>query len=465
MKQFQVKQKIVMFVLCYLRFFARLQLKKNKNCKIVGITGSAGKSSTRNAIYCVLKNKYAVKASFGANSESGISLNILGLAMHNYSKLDWLRVMMLAPIKLLTNFQKFDYYLVEMGIDSPNSPKNMDFLLSIVQPKMAVFLNANFNHSFAFDSLVQETDPQQRKTQIIKLIAQEKAKLVQSLPKTGFAFLNFDDINIKELSQNLAAESYSFGSDNMCDLQIMDYQTQIQAQAISSQFTFRIQSHYGKLKTKNQNLEIKIKNFFLPKHYAYSFAPAILIGLKAGLSNQEIQAALEKQFTPPLGRASVLQGKNHSLIIDSSYNASSMKDFIELVGQSKKTKGRKLALLGDMRELGEETKQIHEEIALLAAKSFDQVFLLGKEMQRYAQPIIDQNGHHPAILFTNAIEAGLKIANLLQANDLILVKGSQNTIFLEEAVKKMLQNEKEAEQVLCRQSPWWLNVKRQAFAK
>jgi UDP-N-acetylmuramoyl-tripeptide--D-alanyl-D-alanine ligase len=460
-----MKQKIAMFILCYLRFFARLQLKKNKNCKIVGITGSAGKSSTRNAIYCVLKNKYAIKASFGANSESGISLNILGLKMRNYSKLDWLRVMILAPIQLLTNFQKFDYYLVEMGIDSPYAPKNMDFLLSIVRPKMAVFLNANYNHGFAFDSLVKEKDPIQRQTQIIKLIAQEKAKLVQSLPKTGFAFLNFDDENIKELCQNLAAESYTFGSDNMCDLQIMDYQTQIQTKSISSQFTFRIQSHYGKLKSKNQNLEIKIENFLLPKHYAYSFAPAILIGLKAGLSNQEIQDALEKQFTPPPGRASVFQGKNHSLILDSSYNASSMKDLIELVSQLKKTQGRKLALLGDMRELGEETKLIHEEIALLAAKNFDQVFLLGKAMQQYAQPIIDQNSQNPAILFTNALEAGEKIANLLQADDLILVKGSQNTIFLEEAVKKMLQNEKEANQVLCRQSPWWLKVKRQAFSK
>lgn len=458
-----MKQKLGLFVLYYLRFFAKLQLRKNKNCNIVGITGSAGKSSTRNAIYSVLKNKYKVKASFKANSESGISLDILGLEMRDYSTLDWLRVILLAPIKLLTYFEKFDYYLVEMGIDSPNPPKNMDFLLSIVKPSMAVFLNANLNHSFAFDHLVNSNDPELRKSELITEIAKEKAKLVLSLPKTGFAFLNFDDQNIKKLCQNIEAESNSFGSENICDLKITDHFVQIEGQKITSHFAFQIQDRYDKFKAKQQKLDLKIQNYLLPKHYAYSLAAAILLGLKAGLNLEEIKDSLENHLDLPLGRASVIAGKNKSIIIDSSYNASSMKDLVELMGQIK-TNGRKFALLGDMRELGIESKPSHEEIANLAAKNFDQIFLVGEEMQKYALPIL-QKTIKPVLHFNNAIEAGKQISQTLDSNDLILVKGSQNTIFLEEAIKLFMADEQLANKLLCRQSPWWLSVKSQAFTK
>ncbi len=460
-----MKQKIGYFILCYLRFFAKLQLKKNKNCKIIGITGSAGKSSTRNAIYSVLKNKYLVKASFKANSESGISLDILGLEMNDYSILDWLRVLILAPLRLLTYFKKFDYYIVEMGIDSPNPPKNMDFLLSIVQPKMAVFLNANLNHSFAFDQLVTDTDPVIRKNKIIKAIAQEKAKLILSLPKTGFDFLNFDDANVKETCQETKGLIYSFGSNNLCDLQITKHQTQLLNQTVKTIFTFQIQNHYGKLPNQNQSLNIEINNFLLPKHYAYGFAVAILIGLKAGLDISEIKSSLENYPNLPLGRASVIKGKNQALIVDSSYNASSMKDMIELMANISNSTGRKIALLGDMRELGQATQNMHEEIAHLASQVFEQVFLVGKEMQRYALPILEKELPGHVAYFENSKKAGEEITKLLNPGDLILVKGSQNTIFLEEAVKEMMLEEKLANNLLCRQSSWWLSVKQQATTK
>ncbi len=460
-----MKHKIAMFVLYYLRFLAKLQLRKNKNAKIIGITGSAGKSSTRNALYSILKDKYKVKASFKANSESGIPLDILGLEMHDYSLLDWLRVLCLAPIKLLSNFEKFDYYLVEMGIDSPKPPKNMDFLLSIIRPKMAIFLNASWNHGFAFDQLVKEKEPEKRKAQIIQAIAKEKAKLVLTLPKTGLAFLNYDDQNVKELCQNTAATIYSFGQENICDLQILDHQIKLKGQQISSIFTFQIQNHYGKIKGQSRQLTIQVNNYFLAKHYAQSFAAAILVGLKAGLEPQMIKTALENHFNLPTGRASIIKGKNNSLIIDSSYNASSMQDLLSAVIALGDVGGRKIALLGDMRELGEQTQKAHEDIAQLAAGNFAQIFLVGAEMKKYALPIIAKKQPNQVTAFEDAATAGSAIAQILKPGDVVLVKGSQNTIFLEEAVKKMMTEEKEAGKLLCRQSNWWLKVKQQIISK
>ncbi|MBT7912948.1 hypothetical protein HN588_03470, partial [Candidatus Bathyarchaeota archaeon] len=180
-----MKKLVVLPVLAYLRFFARLQLKKNKDATIIGITGSAGKSSTRAAISLILATRGRVKDSGSANSETGIPLNILGLSPINYSFLDWFRLLILAPFKLLTNWEKYDYYVVEMGIDSPDSPKNMSYLLKIIRPHVAVILNATLAHSASFDYLVKDRDPARRVTKLTQKIAEEKIKLALGIDPTG----------------------------------------------------------------------------------------------------------------------------------------------------------------------------------------------------------------------------------------------------------------------------------------
>ena len=142
-----------------------------------------------------------------------------------------------------------------------------------------------------------------------------------------------------------------------------------------------------------------------------------------------------------------------------------MKDMLELMDKVRTNGGKKIALIGDMRELGVQTQFAHEEIALLASKIFDQVFLVGKEMQQYALPILEQALPSRVVYFQSSTEAGLEIAKLLNPGDIILVKGSQNTIFLEEAVKKMILEENLSRDLLCRQNDWWLSIKRQAATK
>lgn len=188
-------------VLNYLRILAKIQLLKN-NPTIIGVTGSAGKSSTVAAIETALKQKYSVKSTGTANSESGIPLSILGLKMTDYSPLDWLRVILLTPVQLLFYWPKSDIFIAEMGIDSLTPPKNMGYLLSIAQPKIGVFLNVLPVHTEQMRS--------------IDAIATEKGKLISRLPEDGFALVNKNDpkTHIKTTAQIVYFDGTALGAAN-----------------------------------------------------------------------------------------------------------------------------------------------------------------------------------------------------------------------------------------------------------
>ncbi|HPK08506.1 MAG TPA: Mur ligase family protein [Candidatus Woesebacteria bacterium] len=478
-----LKKKLAPFVLSYLRFFAKLQLKKNSQAKIIGITGSAGKTSCQSAVLAALgKNKarFKIKVSHKANSESGIPLDILGLRVKNYSPLDWLRLLLLAPWQLLTNWHQFDLYIIEMGIDSPLPPKNMDYLLSIVQPQIAIILNAKAIHSANFDQLLNETEQKQREQNeteqkqreqaVIRLIAAEKSKLAQALPSSGLAIINRDDPAIWECSRQTQAEILTFGTaggdaEHELDLKLIDWQVNL----AGSHFIFEIRNHLKKYNSGSRLLELNLKNLVLGKHYSAALASAILLAFKLGLKKNEIKNNLEKYWTLEPGRSSLLVGKNNSYLLDSSYNASGMLEMIELTQQlisNDQHIKRALAIIGDIRELGAETQAIHQEVAQALAESFSEVYLVGPLMENYALPILQDKIKNGAgqikqvKTYLDSQSAGKDLAKNLAAGDLVLVKGSQNTIFLEEAVALLLAEEKSAKKVLCRQSEYWLKLKK-----
>lgn len=463
-----MKKQLATFLLAYLRFFARLQLKKNRHARIIGITGTAGKSSTRNALYALLQDRFRVKVSFGANSESGIPLDILGLKMRGYTPLDWLRVLILAPIHFFGFFESFDVYIVEMGIDSPFPPKNMSYLLSIVQPQIGIVLNAGSGHSFAFDSLIKSQDPKTRVEEATRLIAEEKMKLLFSLPKDGLAIFNDQDKNLQALSKRLSCRRAAFGKSEVNECQILGQQIHFDEQQVTSQFRFAFHNRFGSfphfLPKESQAFRVQFSQLVLADHYAESFAAAFLVAKELGLKNTEIVTALEKHFQLPPGRASLIAGKNHSWILDSSYNASSMFSMVELAKELplKKT-ARRYALLGDMREFGEETEWFHKKLARIANEGFDLIVLVGPAMAKYCYPILRKKSATEIILASDCFAAAEEFQHILQKDDLLLVKGSQNTLFLEEAVKILMDKPKQAKQLLCRQDNFWLQQKTQFF--
>ncbi len=442
-------------VLYYLRFFAQLALKKHKP-KIIGITGSVGKSSARNAVGAVLTGKFNYKVIEKGNSETGIPLGILGLDPGNYQLFDWLKNLILAPFKI--GFIKGSQYLIiEMGIDSPFWPKNMDYLLTIVKPDISIVLNAYPVHTMQFDSLIsKEIQAEKRREYLVKRIAKEKIKII-SLAKPEIAIYNSSNQYIKEQAEKLliglkSTRFFSFGDENS-DVKLIDYQLSTKG----TKFGF-----YSK--KDNQRIDLNI-DYLLPKEYNEVFSAAILVGQVLGLNNQKIIENLEKYFSLPAGRGSIFQGIKDSIIIDSSYNASkaSMLAYLDLSNKLSKKENLPLILvIGEMRELGLETELEHQEIArkIVEIKP-NQVLLLGEAMIQYVYSFLKEKKINVK-KFKNSIQVGRYLKENLKEKSIILFKGSQNTIFLEEAIKFVLKN-KDNEKKLCRQSKFWMSKKKYLF--
>jgi len=433
-----------LWLLYYFRFWAKLQLKK-VSPDIIGITGSAGKTSCRNAVEAILREKYPIKISYKANSESGIPLNILGLTPNTFSLFGWFRLLLLAPIKLITENSRYQKYVVEMGIDSPQQPKNMEYLLTILQPRTGIFLNALPVHSEAFDTLVKEKDPEKRKEKVVDAIAHEKGKLIRSLPHNGLAILNRDDERVMREALTIAP-SMTFGAHKESDLVIEKVSYTIKGTVFSYRF-------------KDQSAKVYMASMLLPAHYAYSLGAAILVGLDEDYSLEECALLLEKHFHLPPSRMSLLAGLSGSKILDSSYNASA-RTMLDALRMLKRVRApRRLALLGDMRELGKEAKVEHLAVAEELLTAADEVFLVGPLMRAYVLPYLKKH-KKPVQWLVDADKAGAVVGDKLKKGDIILVKGSQNTLFLEAAVKKMMKNPQEADKLLCRQGAYWQKRRR-----
>lgn len=436
-----MKQRAVAIFLWYLRSLARLQLLKNKPL-IIGITGSAGKTSTLRAIEAVLKNHEKIKVSHKANSETGIPLDILGLKPKNFTTIEWLILTIRAPLQLLFSWPNYQTYVVEMAIDSPFSPKNMAYLLKIVKPQVGVFLNARAMHSEAFDSLLTSESLIDRKKEVVELIALEKGKLIESLPKSGFAILNADDPHSIDFKNKTQSQVISVGQENPADIRVTTVGVGLSGTTV-------------RLKYQQKIITVKLPDVVLPDHFGLTLAVAVAAGVARGMSFQDACDQLEHNFKLPNGRASLIKGKKNSLIIDSSYNASgqAVVDMLNLLDSLPKNK-QKIAILGDMRELGSVAKIEHEEVAYKAIKTCNWVILVGPQMKQFALPIL-QKSKVNSCWFQSAFEASEFVETLLKKPSIILIKGSQNTLLLEIATEKLMANPQKASTLLCRRGSYW----------
>jgi UDP-N-acetylmuramoyl-tripeptide--D-alanyl-D-alanine ligase len=419
-----MKKKIISIYLTILKYLAQAQLVKNKPL-IIGITGSAGKSSCTRLVANVLKQDFKVKYTKKGNSETGIPFEILNIPVKNYSSLEWLTILFKGFNQVLFNWEEYSIFVVEMGIDSDQYPKDMSTLLDIVSPEIGVVLNVNNVHLEHFKG------PKETIT-----VAKEKSKLLFSLPQNGLAIINQDQKELTSLTEKIKAIKKTYSIKNNADIKLLSHDVSLE----KTVFTFSFE---------NKNYTITLNKKLAFKESFGNIATTILIGNFLNLETEKIISSIEKNYEVLPGRGTLLDGINGSTIIDSSYNSSlePTSASLRLLSEIKKSKNRTIAILGDMRELGSKAALDHQLLEKVALSNADHIYSVGPLTSQYFLSKKIRKYLNPYSLLKD-------LKKDIKKDDLILVKGSQNTILLETIVREIIKNKKDKKK-LCRQTPYW----------
>lgn len=387
---------------------------------VIGITGSVGKGSAKEAIYQVLVDHFGdeVRKNYGnLNAEIGIPLTVLGYDRLP-PKLLWPFFLIGAYFRTLrSEYPK--YLILEMGVEHPG---DISYFGSIVRLDIGIVTEISRVHVANFAKL---DDLAKEKLSIQKIIKQGGTLIVNN----DSSFLrNLDFDNVQTIGMRNKSEFMGEGA------------------KITPQGTdFRIE-------TTGQKIAIRSRMIGTQLIYASLFAFAV--GKYFKIQSLEIKKSLEK-IKPTLGRMNLIEGRNGTLIIDDSYNADplSVKAALNSMHDFEWT-GRRVAILGNMNSLGAYEESSHEEVARYAKECVDVAIFAGKNAELMKRSFGDN-----AYAFLNRKSAVEKIPSLVSKGDLILVKASQNGNFFEEVTKILMKDPGKAGELLVRQSNFWMRKK------
>lgn len=418
-----------------LKFFTRLILKKYKP-KIIAITGSIGKTSTKEAIFYVLKKKMLVRTSFkNYNNEIGVPLTIIGLESPGKNLFGWLRVFLQASYLIIWKNKNYPEILVlEMGIDRPG---DMKYLTELVKPDVAVVTYVSYSHLEYFGSLNN--------------IKKEKQVLVESLNSSGLAILNFDNQPVKEMATVSKAKVLSFGFSEGVDLRAQDIVYNF------SKDKYELSGINFKFNYQGSIVPVVMKNV-ISEPAVYVALAAAAIGLYFKINLVDIADSLHNFSLPP-GRMNLLSGIKHTFIIDDTYNSSpeAAISAIDVLGKIKiDENSKKYAVLGDMLEIGTYTEEGHQLVGRhLYHNKIDVLVAVGEKSRDFIRGAKDAGMEDEQIFyFDKPNEAGRFLQNRIKEGDILLVKGSQGAR-MEKIVKELLGEPQRAAELLVRQEAKW----------
>ena len=401
-----------------LKKLATIALKKYRPT-IICITGSVGKTSTKEAIYAVLKSHFGEKRvrknEKNYNNEIGVPLTIFNInKTGGNSIIKWIPKLIKIFWMIIFKVKYPDFLVLEMGADKPGDIK---YLLDFVKHKVGVITTIGEIpvHIEFFGS------PEK--------VAEEKETLVKKLDKDGIAILNYDDERVRKMGDNLDAKVVTFGLNEKADIKATNYELKILPEGENiAELNF-------KLDFKGSSVPAKLINVLGTQHL-YSALAAAAVGITFNVNLVEIVQAL-KEIVPLPGRMNLLRGIKNTLIIDDAYNAALLSMQAGLDSLKVFTDRKKIVVLGDMLEIGKYSEQAHIQVGKKAGEVADMIFAIGNCAGFIEQGALSM-GFDANKIFKSSTsdEAKLVVQEKIQENDVIFIKGS-HSIKMENIVEEI----------------------------
>jgi UDP-N-acetylmuramyl pentapeptide synthase len=429
-----MKSKIKNTVVWALRAEARATVKKYKP-QIVAITGSVGKTSAKDAVYAVLAgSEHVRKSEKSFNSEFGLPLTILGAPNAWNNPLRWVQNLIDGLLLLIFTHRYPKWLVLEVGADRPGDIQSVATWLPVTVavitrlPEMPV-------HVEFFDS------PEQ--------VVEEKASLVDALVPQGTLVLYGDDDRVQTLKARAGNKKViTFGFSHEADVRAEELRILYEEGAQRFPIGMSARVSAGGTSAPVEVIGTVGAHSFLP------LLAAAAVGQALDKKLGDVVEALSG-YEPPTGRMHLVRGIKDSILIDDTYNSSPAAAIAALETLTTVAKGRKIAVLGDMLELGRHSVDEHRKAGTTAAGTSDLLVTVGFRARDMAQGALDAGMSESAILqFEDASTAGEQLAALVQPGDTILIKGSQS-MRMEKTVEGLMADPDRAQDILVRQDSEW----------
>ncbi len=413
---------IISSILC---FFARMVIRRYKP-KIVMVTGSVGKTSTKDAVAAALSTSFYVRKSEKSfNTEFGVPFTIFGVSNPWGNPFAWFALVKKITALLVLPNHYPNMLVLETGADKPGDLKRIlkiftpDAVVVTRLPKIPVHVEA-----YASPEAVQE----------------EEFSPAYALSADAPLIIPADDAYAGAHALHTNARIFSYGSTEGALVRIKDIDFYTKKNNVLGMFAKVV--YEGKTKSVVVRGAVGMTQIF-PAAAALTTAVAFNIPI------HEACDALDT-YDPPAGRGRILSGKNGAVLIDDSYN-SSPAAVEQALATLKVFPGakRRIAILGDMLELGRYSVAEHERVAEIAFDSADLVVGVGIRSSIFATKAMGSE----LMLFNTSYEAAEALGSIVQAGDVVLVKGSQS-IRTERVVEALLADKADVAKLVRQERSW-----------